>query len=321
MEFVGDMQIFVKVVAAGSLSGAACELGFSTAMVSKRVSRLERRLGVRLLARTTRKLHLTEEGKLFHERCLRILAEIDEFETAVSAKRAQPRGTLRVTAPASFGRLHVAPLIKDFIARYPELRIQLDLTERIVDVVEEGYDMAVRVAELDDSSLVARVLAPNRRIVCASPGYLKRYGAPRIPADLVHHNCLFVSAAGRRQDTWRLLGPNGPETVKVTGALECNNGEVIHRWALDGLGLALKSTWDVGESLRKGRLKALFTEHTPRGVKIYAVYPHRQFIPPKVRLFVDFLQKTYGPTPYWERGLDLTRRYGRAANGPKKTKR
>jgi DNA-binding transcriptional LysR family regulator len=289
-------------------------------MVSKRVGRLEQRLGVRLLARTTRKLNLTEAGALFHERCLRILAEIEEAETAVSAERAQPRGTLRVTTSAAFGRLHVAPLIKDFIARYPELRIHLYLTERTMDLVEEGYDMAIRIGDLADSSLVARVLAPNRRVVCASPAYLKRYGVPRVPADLVHHNCLFVSEAGRRQDVWRLLGPSGPETVRVTGTLECNNGEVIHQWALDGLGVALKSTWDVGENLQKGKLKAVFPEHTPRGVNIYAVYPHRQYVPAKVKLFAEFLQKAYGPVPYWEKGLELERRAGRAAKEPKRAK-
>jgi DNA-binding transcriptional LysR family regulator len=305
MDPISDMAVFVRVVAAGGLSAAARELGLSPAMVSKRLSRLEARLGGRLLNRTTRRLHLTEEGERYHQRAAQILADLEEAEALVGAGRATPRGTLRVSTPASFGRRHVAPLIHAFSARHPELRIHVELDERVVDVVEEGFDVAVRIADLEDSTLVARRLAPNRRVVCASPAYLKRHGAPKTPAELARHNCLVVATRSFRQDEWPFAGPDGPTSVRVGGTLSCNNGEVIRQWALDGLGLALKSTWDVGEDLRAGRLKAVLAEHVPVGNSIYAVYPHRQYLPAKVKAFVDFLQDAYGPQPYWDRGCGL----------------
>ncbi|MFZ5556011.1 MAG: LysR family transcriptional regulator [Pseudomonadota bacterium] len=313
MDPMSDMAVFVRVVAAGGLSAAARELGLSPAMVSKRLSRLEARLGGRLLNRTTRRLHLTEEGARYHERAAQILAEVEEAEALVGAGRATPRGTLRVSVPAAFGRQHVAPLIRAFAERHPELRIYLDLDERIVDLVEGGFDVAVRIAELEDSALVARKLAPNRRVVCASPEYLRRMGTPRSPADLPRHNCLIVATRDSRHDLWPFSGPDGAQTVRVHGTLASNNGEVIRQWALDGLGLALKSTWDVGEDLRAGRLKPVLAEHVPGGMSIYAVYPHRQYLPAKVKAFVDFLQEAYGPEPYWDRGCGLDR--------PSRTKR
>lgn len=305
MDPLNDMAVFVKVVGAGGLSAAARELGLSPAMVSKRLSRLEARLGGRLLNRTTRRLSLTEEGARYYERAAQILAEVEEAEALVGAGRVAPRGTLRVSAPAAFGRRHVAPLVKDFTARYPELRIHLDLDERIVDLVEDGFDVAIRIAELEDSTLVARKLAPNRRVVCASPEYLRRHGTPATPADLARHNCLVVTTRDSRQDLWPFAGPDGPQTVRVSGMLTCNNGEVIRQWALDGLGLALKSTWDVGEDLREGRLRAVLAEHVQGGVSVYAVYPHRQYLPAKVTAFVDYLQQAYGPEPYWDRGCGV----------------
>ncbi len=305
MDPVSDMAVFVKVVGAGALSAAARELGLSPAMVSKRLSRLEARLGGRLLNRTTRRLSLTEEGARYYERAAQILAEVEEAEALVGAGRVAPRGTLRVSTPAAFGRRHVAPLVKEFAARYPELRIYLDLDERIVDLVEDGFDVAIRIAELEDSALVARKLAPNRRVVCASPDYLRRHGTPATPADLARHNCLVVATRDSRQDLWPFVGPDGPQAVRVSGTLACNNGEVIRQWALDGLGLALKSTWDVGEDLCEGRLQAVLAEHVPGGMSVYAVYPHRQYLPAKVKAFVDFLQQAYGPEPYWDRGCGV----------------
>lgn len=302
MDPMSDMAVFVKVVGAGGLSAAARELGLSPAMVSKRLARLEARLGGRLLNRTTRRLRLTEEGARYYERAAQILAEVEEAEALVGAGRAAPRGTLRVSTPAAFGRRHVAPLIKAFAARYPDLRIYLDLDERIVDLVEEGFDVAIRIAELEDSALVARKLAPNRRVVCASPEYLRRHGTPAVPADLARHNCLIVTTRDSRHDVWPFAGPDGPQSVRVSGTLACNNGEVIRQWALDGLGLALKSTWDVGEDLSAGRLQAVLADYVPGGMSVYAVYPHRQYLPAKVKAFVEFLQDAYGPEPYWDRG-------------------
>src|SRR5688572_1823464 len=185
-----EMTVFTRVVAAGSLSAAARELGLSPALISRKLAALESRLGVRLINRTTRSLHLTDEGASYHESCARVLAEIDEAEAAVSAGRVEPRGTLKVALPASFGHQHIAPLIPEFAARYPEVHIALSLSDRNLSLIDEGFDLAVRIAELEDSSLAARRLAPNRRVVCASPAYLARHGSPRTPQDLMKHNCI-----------------------------------------------------------------------------------------------------------------------------------
>ena len=207
MDGLTDMALFARVVTAGGLSAAARELGLSPAVVSKRLARLEDRLGARLLHRTTRRISLTDEGAGYFERAQRILAEIEEAEAAVSRADLEPRGTLRVTVPASFGRLHVAPAFPEFLARYPRLRLVVTFTDAVVDIVEGGYDLAVRVAELKDSSLIARKLAPNRRVICAAPAYLERHGVPATPNDLTRHNCLIHTALG----PWTLIGPDGGE--------------------------------------------------------------------------------------------------------------
>lgn len=311
MDTLSEMAAFVRVVSAGSLSAAARQMGISVPVVSKRLKRLEERLGVRLgvrlLSRSTRRLNLTEEGTDYYERSARILAEIEEAEASLAAGRLEPRGTLRISTPAAFGRLHVAPAIPRFMARYPGVRVHLDLDERLVDLIEERFDLAIRIADLVDSSMVARQLAPNRRVLCAAPAYLKKFGEPKTPADLVRHNCLVISLSNARQDVWQFVGPDGPVSVRVSGNAECNNGEVQRDWALAGLGLALKSTWDVGQYLRSGKLKAVLAEYTPSGVGIYAVYPHRQHLSARVRAFVEFMQEQFGPEPYWDRGFELER--------------
>jgi len=295
-----QMAVFARVVGAGSLSAAARELGLSPALVSRKLAALEARLGVRLINRTTRSLHLTDEGASYFEACARLLAEIDEADAAVAAGKVEPQGILRVALPASFGHLHVAPRIPEFAARYPKVRLALSLSDRSVNVIEEGFDIAVRIAELEDSSLAARRLAPNRRVVCASPEYLARHGTPRLPEDLVHHDVLTTNDFAM---TWDFKDPRGkPGTVRVGGRYACDNWEVLREWALAGLGIALKSTWDVYRHLQEGSLVALFPGYSfHTDVAIYAVYPHRRHLPAKTRVFIEFLAASFGPEPYWDR--------------------
>jgi DNA-binding transcriptional LysR family regulator len=296
-----QMAIFARVVGAGSLSSAARELGLSPALVSRKLAALEARLGVRLINRTTRSLHLTDEGASYYEACSRLLAEIDEADAAVAVGRVEPQGALRVALPASFGHLHVAPRIPEFARRHPKVRLSLSLSDRSVNVIEEGFDIAVRIAELEDSSLTARRLAPNRRVVCASPQYLDRHGIPQVPEDLARHNVLTISNDFAM--TWDFKDPRGkPGTVRVTGQYACDNWEVLREWALAGLGIALKSTWDVYRHLQDGSLVALFPGYAFHSdVAIYAVYPHRRHLPAKTRVFIEFLAGLFGPEPYWDR--------------------
>lgn len=298
-----QMSIFAKVVASGSLSAAARELGLSPAVVSRSLSGLEARLGTRLIHRTTRSLHLTDEGAAYYESCIRILDEIDEADAAAAAGRGEPQGVLRVALPASFGHLHVAPLVPQFAARYPKLRLALSLSDRRVKLVEEGFDLAVQIAELTDSSLAARKLAPNRRVVCASPDYLRRHGTPRTPQELTQHNFLVATwGDGGFSMAIEYKDPAGKHgEVRVTGKYACDNWEVLRDWALAGLGVALKSTWDARRQLEEGTLVPLCPGYTfDTDVAIYAVYPHRRHLPAKTRAFIDFLAESFGPEPYWD---------------------
>jgi DNA-binding transcriptional LysR family regulator len=294
-----EITVFTRIVGTGSLSAAARDLGMSPAVVSRRLAALEARLGVRLVNRTTRSLHLTDEGAAYFETCHRVLADIAEADAAVSAGRAEPRGILRVALPASFGNQHVAPLVPRFAERYPAVQLALSLSDRNVNVVEEGFDLAIRIADLADSSLAARKLAPNRRVVCASPGYLQRYGTPLTPEDLAQHNCLATDFAMN----WDYRAPNGKRgSVRVSGRYTCDNWEVLREWALAGLGVALKSTWDVRRHLEDGSLVSLLPGYTfATDVAIYAVYPHRRHLPAKTRAFIEFLAESFGPEPYWDR--------------------
>ena len=296
---IQEMAIFARVVGAGSLSAAARELGLSPALVSRRLAALESRLGARLINRTTRSLHLTDDGATYYEACARVLADIEEADATVSAGRVEPRGTLRVALPASFGHQHIAPLIPRFAERYPQIQLALSLSDRTVNLIEEGFDLAVRIAHLEDSSLTARKLAPNRRVVCASPGYLARHGTPRTPDELARHNCLTTTDFAMN---WDYKGPDGkPGSVRVTGRYSCDNWEVLREWALAGLGIALKSTWDVHRLLVDGSLVEVCTGYTFHSdVAIYAVYPSRRFLPAKTRVFIDFLAESFGPDPYWD---------------------
>lgn len=297
MTNLGDLEIFSRVIATGSMSAAGRALGLSPAVVSKRVKRLEERLGTRLFQRTTRQISLTEAGQGFHERIVGILAGIEEAEAFVSGRSGAARGVLRISAPTSFGRLHIAPHLKGFMASHPELVVNLVLTDAFSDLVAESFDLAIRIGELSDSSLVARRLAPVRRLLCAAPSYLEKHGQPQSIDDLAHHICL----PQHIQDVWRLEGPGGTVTVRPQGPLITNSSEVVREAVLTGMGIALRSTWDVGPDLRSGALRQILPDHEgSRNVVLSAVYPSRQFLPAKVRLFIDYLADLYGPLPYWE---------------------
>ena len=299
---ISDLEIFARVAAAGNMSAAGREMGLSPAVVSKRLSHMEERLGARLFQRTTRQLKLTETGEGYYARIVRILRDIDEAEAFVSQVSGKVAGTLRITAPIGFSRRHIAPYLPDFMREYPELSVEVMLRDDIIDIVGESVDVAIRIAELDDSSLVARKLAPCRRVICAAPSYLERYGEPETLAELSEHNCLSQGY----QHVWRLLGPNGPTSIRISPKLRCNSGDVLHEAQLSGMGIALRSTWAVNEDLKSGRLKVVLPDYRELpGVAIYAVYPCRQYVPAKLKYFVDFLAQKFGPTPYWDNGIVL----------------
>jgi DNA-binding transcriptional LysR family regulator len=301
MDRLGDLDIFARVAASGSMSQAARDLGLSPPVISKRIKRLEERLGTRLLQRTTRQIVLTESGRGFHERVLAILASIEEAEGWVSQRASLAKGPLRVSAPTTFGRLHVAPHLVRFLERFPEIALDLSLSDQFVDVVGGEYDVAIRIADLADTSLVARKLAPNHRVLCATPAYLARSGEPASLADLVHHRLLVHNA-----DHWRLEGPEGQVSVPVRSVIATNSSEVVREAVIAGLGIALRSTWDVGPELKSGSLvRVLPAYRAPQRVSIYAVYPSRRFLPQRTRVFIDFLAELYGPVPSWDEGLRL----------------
>lgn len=294
MENLNELAVFVRVVQAESFSAAARALGLTPSAVSKQISRLENRLGARLLNRTTRRLGMTEVGSAFFERAQRILSDLHEAEQAVTDMQGTARGLLRIDVPVGFGRMHIAPALPDFFARCPEVSLDMRMNDRFVDLLEEGVDMAVRIGDLQDSSLIAKRLAQNRRLVVGSPEYLERHGAPREPADLTQHNCVVYTYRQSRHD-WRFTGPDGTEQqVRVSGNLETNNGEALHAAVLQGLGIALLPLWMVGRDLGAGRLVEVLSDFHAPDSAIYAIYPHARHLSPKVRCFVDFLAERFG---------------------------
>lgn len=301
MDHFGDLDVFARVVAARGMSAAGRELNLSPAVISKRIRRLEERLGVRLLQRTTRQLALTEAGQGFYERVISILSSVEEAEAWVSQGSETVRGMLRVSAPTSFARMHIAPHLNRFLDLYPGVTVEIILSDAYVDIVGEGFDLAIRIADLQDSSLVARRLAPNHRILCAAPAYLERRGMPKTLEDLGHHHLLTHGAGD-----WRLEGPEGSGHVRVHGPLRTNSSEVVREAVVAGIGIALRSTWDVAPELRAGRLVQVLPAYAgSHRVAIHAVYPSRRHLEQKVRAFVDFLQGLYGQTPYWDEGLPM----------------
>jgi DNA-binding transcriptional LysR family regulator len=303
------LLIFASVAELGSFSAAAQALGLSKSAVSKQVSQLETRLGARLLQRTTRRLSLTEAGRALLARGQRVAAELDGVEADLGEAPGPPRGLLRLSAPMSFGQRHIASLLPAFLAAHPAVQVELDLTDRTVDLIGERFDAAVRDGRLPDSTLIARRLAPARRVVCASPDYLARHGVPRTPAALREHACLnytYMSAPGG----WPFSSGGRTRRVPVRGPLSSNNGEALREAALAGLGVALLPTFIVGDDLRDRRLRALLTAYECWDAAIFVVYPPTRHPPPKLRAFVDFLAAHCGPHPPWDAGLKRATRSG-----------
>lgn len=304
MDRFDSLHTFVAVVEAGSFSAAAARLDRAKSAVSRQVAALESHLGVQLLNRTTRRLSLTEAGREFHERAQRILADLEEAELSVAAEQTALRGRLRLAAPLSFGVLHLAPALAEFLTRHPELVLDLDLDDRRINLVEEGFDLALRIGELVDSSLVARSLAPIRMQLCASPAYLRRHGTPRTPQDLAFHAGLVYGNVPEAQQ-WRFRDVAGKvHSVKVPARLRANNGDVLLRAALDGLGVVVSPTFIAHRALAAGQLVPLLPDYQAPGTSAYAVYPSRRHLPQRVRALIDFLAQRFGTTPYWDADVD-----------------
>ena len=300
MEDLERMAIFARVVDAKSFSAAAQRLGMSKSLVSKHVTRLEQSLAARLLNRTTRTMSVTEIGAIFYTHCARIVEEMEEAKLAVSRLHSEPRGTLKVSASVAFGTLHVAPALADFLARYPEVSIDMTITDRFVDLADEGYDVALRIAQDPGQNLVARRLAAVRRKVCATPQYFAAHGVPRTPVELIAHNCLTYT----HLDQWRFRGPDGEMSVPATGNLKLNDDEALSQAVLGGLGVALLPTFIIGKDLQAGRLQSILAEYVPLERDIHAVYLPNRHLSPKVRVFIDFLLERFGSPPYWDREFD-----------------
>lgn len=295
MDRLKQIETFVAVAMRGSLTAAANAEDVAPAVVSRRLDALEERLGVKLLVRTTRKVTLTFEGAAYLEDCQRILREIGDAEAAVSLGGVRARGHLRITGPAGFGRRHVAPLLMQFLASHPEVNAHLDLSDRIVDLVNENVDCAVRIGDLADSSLISIHLGEMRRVIVASPDYIEKFGVPSAPTSLAQHNCLSLG----QQRGWMLRIKGETQVVKVGGSFECNDGAVLHDWALAGKGLAWRSLWEVGADIAAGRLITVLDEFAAPPVGIHAVVPQRRHLPLRVRLFIDLLKLRWSDASYW----------------------
>ncbi len=304
MTAISDLDIFARVARTGNMSAAGREMGLSPAVVSKRISQLEDRLGARLFQRTTRHLTLTETGAGYFKRVVDILSLCEEAEDFVSRRNTKPRGLLKVTMPTAFSRLHIAPYLGDFLARYPGIELDVHVADGFVDLIREGFDLAIRIGELEDSSLVARKIAADNRVLCAAPPYIDKHGSPSALADLDMHNCLSTDA----QEVWRLNGPEGAAQVRPHGNVRSDSGEFVREAVLAGLGIGLLSTWDIAPQLKSGNLKVVLPQY--RGgssVAVHAVYPSREFMPAKVNVLIEFLADLYAPEPYWDKGLDLAK--------------
>jgi len=288
------LTAFARVVEAGSFARAADRLGVSVSAVSRQVSDLETHLGVRLLNRTTRRLSLTESGQAFYERCVQLLADLEEAEVAVTSASVVPRGTLKLTSSATFGSRHLAPAIAAFIARYPQIRFDVELSERVVDIVEEGFDVAVRIGTPGSQNLVARKIGAARILCCASPSYLARHGEPHEPEDLAKHSCLSYEYLPNR-NVWTFRDPAGGErSVRIAGPVQANNGRFLEALAADGAGISMEPDFIVGPDVRAGRLKPILAKFEALPLPIYVVYPSRRHLSAKVRMFAEFLIERFG---------------------------
>ncbi len=302
MDRLKQIETFVAVATRGSLTAAAQAEDIAPAVIGRRIDALEERLGVKLLVRTTRRISLTHEGSAFLEDCQRLITDFNNAEASVSEGGVKASGHLRLTAPAGFGRRHVAPLVPSFLGRHPDVTVSLDLSDRLVDLVNEGIDCGIRVGDLPDSSLVSVRLADNRRLCVASPVYLARAGVPASPAELPRHDCLTLSSEASQTRGWAFTLEGEVRHLRPASRLDCSDGQVLHDWCLAGLGLAWRSWWEVGADVQAGRLVSVLDGFAAPPNGIYAVFAQRKHQPLRLRLWIDFLKETYGRTAYWRVG-------------------
>jgi DNA-binding transcriptional LysR family regulator len=295
MDSIADLEFFTRLVAHGSLSSLARDLGVTPPAVSARLAQLERRLGVRLLNRTTRRLAMTQEGEMYLGAGSKLLEEVQELERMVSSSRDTPRGLLKVNATFGFGRRHIVPALSEFTLHYPEVEVQLDLTDRPLNLAESAYDVGIRFGELPDSRLVARKLVTNRRFVCASPQYIEKHGVPQVPDDLRNHRCIVLRENDTAYGTWHFSKGKRHQLVKVHGSMSSNDGEATLLWALKGHGVLVRSEWEVGQYIDSGSLARLLADWSLPPADVYAVYPERLNLSAKVRVFVEFLDGLMAP--------------------------
>ena len=300
---ISDLRLFTRMVAAGSLSETARRTYSSLPAMSRRLAALEARLGVRLVKRGPRRFTLTEEGGLLYERAVHILSELDEAEAEASSKSKTPRGRLRVGAPLQIGRQRIAPLVADFTNQYPNIQVELLLNDAKLDVLGDELDVGLHVDLPSDGNVISRVLIASRRVVCATPEYLSRHSAPSVPAELLDHDCILYVRGRYVMDRWIFKESGKVTETHVRGTLTTNNGEVLHAWALAGRGVALKALWDIVEDLRTGRLVELLAPYACDEIKLYAAYPSRQYLPPRARVFIDFMAKSLGDSVHRQDGL------------------
>ena len=294
---ISDLRLLTHLVAAGGLSEAARRLNSSASILSRRLSAMETRLGVRLFTRTTRRFMLTNEGSLLHERALQIVADVDEAEAEASTQGKEPRGMVRVGAPMQIGRRLVAPLIARFSERFPGVAVQLVLSDAGFDVVDDELDVALRVGMPDDPSVIVRKLLASRRVVCATPAYFAQHGTPMNPAELLQHNCLCLIRGRRVFNTWTFKYDGQPSTLKVSGSLATTSGEVLYDWVMLGKGIGLKGLWDIESDLREGRLVECLADFSGEPIDLYAVFASRTHMPPRMRVFIDFIADAFAHYP------------------------
>ena len=293
MDSFSDLAFFTLLMKQGNMAATAQEMGVTPPSVSKRLAALEARLGVRLLHRTTRRISLTPEGETYLIEGARVLNDLEALERTVAGAKATPRGLVKVNATLGFGRRHVAPMLSKFVRAYPDVEIQLHLTDRAVNLVEQGFDASIRFGELPDARLTARKLAKNRRVLCAAPSYLRRAGEPASPRELQQHRCIFLRESDEPFGTWHLRSGSRNETVKVRGPLSSNDGDCAMSWALDGHGILMRSEWDAAPYLRSGRLRPVLESWTLPPADIYLVFPTKANLSAKTRAFVDFMLEQF----------------------------
>nr|WP_311529423.1 LysR family transcriptional regulator [uncultured Ralstonia sp.] len=299
MDRISDLEFFTQLVKQGSLAALARELGVTPPAITARLAQLEKRLGVRLLNRTTRRLSVTHEGEIYLATGARLLEELQELEQTVSSSRGTPKGLLRINATFGFGRRHVAPAIAEFARRYPEVEVQLELTDRSVNLTDKAFDIGIWFGTVPDSRMVARKIVSNQRVLCASPDYLERAGMPQVPRDLQSHQCIVLRESDAAYGTWYFTRGSRQETIKVRGVLSTNDGETGVLWALAGYGILMRSEWDIHEHMRAGRLMPVLADWALPVADIFAVYPERANLSAKVSAFIDFLTDWFSKEAAW----------------------